>query len=102
MRTPPKDPREIKLLRLEFASELEEGVTIDSIDVQITTVGGVDPAPGNVLEGAVVIDNANLYGLQRIKAGTDACEYEIAGLATDSNGLKHLVIATVPVATQHD
>ncbi len=101
MRTAPKDPAEIKLLRLEYASEVEPGVTLASIDVQIATVAGVDAAPGNVLDGAIVIDHENLYGLQRIKAGTDGCEYEIRGLATDSNGLQHLVVATVPVAIQH-
>lgn len=102
MRTAPKDPAEKKLVRFEYASEVEEGVTIASIDVQVATVAGVDAAPGNLLEGAIVVDNANLYGLQRVKEGSDGCEYEIRGLATDSNGLKHLVIATVPVATQHD
>ena len=102
MLTAPKDPAEVKVLRLEYATEIEATTTITSIDVSIATIVGIDAAPGNVLDGAIVIDNDKLYGLQRVKAGLDQCTYEIRGLATDSAGLKHLVVATLPVAVQQD
>jgi len=101
MRTASKDPREVKMVRLEYASELEANVTIVGIEREIATVEGSDPSPQNFLAGPLVIDNVNSYGLQVVQDGLDGCAYEIRGLATDSTGLKHLVIATVPVAIEH-
>lgn len=101
MRTAPKDPYEIKLVRFEFSTEIEAGATITGIERSITTRVGSDPSPENVPLGAMVVDNENLFGLQLVQGGVDGCEYEIRALATDSNGLKHLVVATLPVAVQH-
>jgi hypothetical protein len=102
MLQPEKDPQEVKLIRFEYSTEVETGATLVSIDTSISVVEGTDPAPGLVLEGAIVIDNEKLLGLQRVKGGIDGCNYEIRALATDSNGFEHLVVATLPVRTYHD
>lgn len=100
MRFPPKDPAEVKLLRFEFATEIEAGRTIAVIDIPAPTVTeGVDPTPALVLEGTPTIDNANLYVFQRVKVGLPACDYQFRALATDNDGLKHLIVGTLPVRT---
>ena len=101
MRLPQKDPGETKLVRFAFASEIERTITIASVSVSITLAAGVDAGFAAVLDGAALIDNATLDVLQRVKLGLDGCDYEIRCLATDSGGLKHLIVATLPVRTQH-
>lgn len=98
---PIKDPAEKKLIRFEFGTEIESGVTIASVDVSIATVAGEDASPGAVLDGVPIIDNVNLQVLQTADDGLDACDYEIRVLATDSNGLRHLVVGRLPVRTIH-
>jgi hypothetical protein len=100
MRLPPKDPAEAKLVRFEFSTEIEAGSTIQSLTRTITTLAGTDASPSSVLDGSPTIDNANLYALQRVKDGLADCDYEIRMLATDNAGLKHLIVATLPVRTE--
>lgn len=97
MRLPYKDPAEKKLIRFEFGTEIEAGVAIASVAVAISTVAGVDPLPGAVLDGIAIVDNVNLHVLQLVDDGLDGCDYQIRALATDANGLKHLVVGTLPV-----
>lgn len=99
MRLPPKDPAEKKIVRFEFALEVEAGRTISSVTIGVTTAAGVDAAPAAVLLGSPTIDNVNLYVLQRVQAGLANCDYQMRALATDNDGLVHLVPATLPVRT---
>jgi hypothetical protein len=99
MKLPPKDPAEIKIVRFEFGLEVEAGRTISSVTVGSTTSAGTDPAPAAVLLGTPTIDNTNLYVLQRVQNGLAACDYQFRALATDNDGLKHLIVATLPVRT---
>lgn len=101
MQLPHKDPAETKLLRFEFATEIEGGATIQLLERQISVAQGTDPAAASVLDGSPSIDNTNLYALQRVTGGVDGCDYEIRMLATDSAGLKHLVVGRLPVRTEH-
>jgi hypothetical protein len=89
----PIEPGESKLLRLEFASEIEASVTITSVTMVCTLTVGVDPAPSNFLLGAPVILGLNV--LQRIQHNVDDCEYLVRALAQDSSGLRHAVGARV-------
>lgn len=99
MRLPSKDPAEKKIARFEFATEVEPGRTIASVTLGIVTSAGADGAPTAVLLGAPTIDNANLYVLQRVQAGLAECDYQMRALATDSDGLEHLIVGTLPVRT---
>lgn len=101
MKLPIKDPVEKKLIRFEFAGEIEEGVTIALLERAVSAVAGTDPSPEAILDGVAIVDNVNRYGLQVVQAGVDGCDYEIRMLATDSNGLKHLIVGTLPVRTLH-
>ena len=101
MLLPYKDPAERKLLKFEFATEIEPGQTIQTLERTITTVAGTDASPALVLDGVPQIDNPNLLALQPVKDGLDGCDYEIRMLATDSAGLKHLIVARLPVRAEH-
>ena len=101
MRLPPKDPAEIKAVRFQYKTELGKGATLAGVVVSVAVVVGTDPAAAAVLDGAAVIDNAAFEVLQRVTLGVAECDYEIHCLATDSAGLKHLIVATLPVRALH-
>lgn len=96
-RLPFKDPAEVKLLRFPFAGELETGVTLATVDINVTTEAGIDAAPSAIRSGAAVINPATQEVLQRVTGGLHQCDYKLRCLATDSSGLVHLIVATLPV-----
>lgn len=101
MRLSPKHPGEKKLVRFPFKTEVSTGLTVVSVAVQIATTLGTDATPGNVLDGAALIDPLTLDVLQVVKAGTLDCDYELLCFATDSSGLVHLIPATLPIRLIH-
>lgn len=101
MKLPVKDPEEIKVVTFPFKRELPTGSSIALAAVTVTVTTGTDPAAASMLDGAPQIDPVNLYVLQRVKLGVSACEYELRATATDNNGLKHVMVTTLPVATLH-
>ena len=101
LRLPTKDPAEIKALVFLFDADIEPGTTILAANIGVTVVAGADPAVAGMLDGAALIDTNRVAVVQRVRLGVNACDYEIRCLVTDSAGLKHLVVATLPVRTLH-
>lgn len=97
MQLPVKDPEEKKLVRFEFGTEIEAGLTMSGVVITAEVVAGSDPSPATLLDGVPVLDQTNLYALQRVTAGVDGARYLLRALATDSSGLKHLITGVLPV-----
>lgn len=101
MRLRNKHPSEVKLLTLPFGDDIERGLTILAYEVlEVTVMAGTDPSPLLVLDGDGVIDQTTLNVYQRVRGGVSGCDYFIDTLATDSNGLKHVIQFTLPVRSR--
>ena len=92
-----KDPAEKKLVVFSFANQIEPGASIANASVQVLMATGSDPNPAAMLDGAPVINGAEV--MQRIQGGISGTDYSLRCLATDSAGLVHLVSAKLPVKT---
>lgn len=99
---PEKDPAEIKAVTIDFAADV--GYAASIVDAVVTCViasGGVNDDPAQMLDGAPQItgmaNTSPKQVTQRIRGGVDGSTYVVQCLATDSDGLKHLVARLLPV-----
>jgi hypothetical protein len=93
----PKDPDEIKVLKFDFARDLD-GANITSVQaVTATVVKGVDTNPANLLAGAAQASGTIV--MQRLQGGVSGVVYRVRVRVQDSNNNVHVATDTVLVKT---
>ena len=97
-----KDPNELIVLTFDFSPGLAAGETLTGTPtVTITTVLGVDATPSSVLAGGNTLGVSNTAVLVPVKAGIDACDYDVVVRCATSNSAKTLVLGGIlPVRAQ--
>lgn len=96
----PIDAQETKQAYFVFSDEVASGATISSASVVVSLVTGSDADPDAMKVGAAVIDNATKVVAQSLRpAGRTGNRYKARCVATDSNGLVHVVAAEFAVVT---
>lgn len=88
---PQKDPSEIIPASFDFTPDVASGATVTVVSVTVSLIGGTDPTPGNVLQGAATATGAAV--VQWIKGGVDGASYKIKCTAASSDG-QTLVLAS--------
>ena len=73
-------------LLFPFTSEMDPSVIIESATRTCRAKHGSDPAPENMLSGALIVDAVKGLAVQYIAAGLAQCRYVIVCTATLSDG----------------
>ncbi|GEM_PF-1637081 len=90
---PIKDPREKLVATFQFLDEIDEGETISSAIVDCVSIDGADTSPGNVLNGAPLIDGTTV--LQVFHGGVSGGYYSLSCAATLSPSGRVLVLSAI-------
>lgn len=91
----PIEEGEIKILKFNGATEMEEHVTIVSVARSIQVLRGEDASPLDRLIGMPVVSGQLV--LQRFKPDLTGNRYKVKMLVTDSDGLVHSLVANLTV-----
>lgn len=89
----PKHPSEEEVFALRFTRLLPAGVTITAAPWTSTVVQGADPAAAAMISGAAIIAGDKVS--QLVIGGVDGVQYELACVATLSDGQKPRLCATL-------
>ncbi len=92
---PAKHPLERVTAEFDFGPSLSAGDTLASLQLVVTTVQGLDPAPVALLYGIAQLKGAR--ALQQIAGGLDKCSYRVECRGTTANGNLLILARVLPV-----
>lgn len=92
---PAKHPAERVTAEFDFGPSLAAGDTLANVQLLVTTVQGVDAAPGALIYGAAQLKGAR--ALQQINGGLDKCSYRIECRGTTANNNLLVLARVLPV-----
>lgn len=84
-------------VRFPFASEMEAGETISSVQVLCAATSSVDATPAQSLVGSAQIMAATFEVLQQVKGRVAPLVYKLKCVATLSSGRKLTRVCLLPV-----
>lgn len=83
----PLELDELKVIRFDFTSEVEDTTTIGTPVVTCVLLDGVDATPANVLIGTPLING--FFATQQVRPGVAGCLYKLRATVLDGDGNKH-------------
>ena len=92
---PLKHPLERVTAEFDFGPSLAPGDTLASVQLLVTTVQGVDAAPGALVFGAAQLKGARAF--QQLAGGLDKCSYRVECRATTANNNLLVLARVLPV-----
>jgi hypothetical protein len=92
---PVKHPVERVTAEFDFGPSMPAGDTLASVQMSVTTLQGVDAAPGALVYGAAQLKGARAY--QALTGGLDGCSYRVECRGTTANNNLLLLARVLPV-----
>lgn len=92
---PAKHPGERVTAEFDFGPGLAAGDPLASVQLLVTTVQGVDAAPGALVYGAMQIKGARAF--VQLQGGLDKCSYRIECRGTTANNNLLVLARVLPV-----
>ena len=92
---PAKHPAERITAEFDFGPSLAAGDALASVQLIVTTVQGVDAAPGALLYGIAQLKGARAF--QQLAAGQDKCSYRVECRGTTANNNLLVLARVLPV-----
>jgi hypothetical protein len=92
---PIKHPVERVTAEFDFGPSLAAGDALASVELLVTTVQGVDAAPGALVYGVAQLKGARAY--QALTGGLAGCSYRVECRATTTNNNLLLLARVLPV-----
>lgn len=92
---PAKHPAERVTAEFDFGPSLAAGDTLASVQLLVTTVQGVDAAPGALVFGAAQLKGARAF--QQLAGGLDTCSYRVECRGTTANNNLLVLARVLPV-----